>query len=81
MEVTFDAKPVIKKTTGKLQPGDVIQNGNCIQGFWYSMVAGVERSEHNKRMMRVTIRFEHGGAGATYYGVNAGWYIVKGQSE
>lgn len=81
MEVTFEAKPVTSKTTLKLQPGDVLQNGNCIQGFWYSMVAGVERAEHNKRMARVTIRYEHGGAGATYYGLNTTWYVVKGQSE
>ena len=78
MQITFDAKPVVKKTTLKLEPGDVIQHGNCVVGYWYTMVMKVERSTYkNERKAKVTDLFEFLAINSTMYGYNASFYVVR----
>ena len=71
------ALPTVTKTTMALQVGDIVQEGNCISGFWTWTVAAVTENVSRKSMPLVTMLFEHGGQGATPYGKNSRWSVVK----
>ena len=77
MNITFEAKKCERKTTNKLQPGDVIQHGNIVVGFWYTMVMKVERSEYNKHKTTVTEMYDFLAPNRTDYGFGAVFYVVK----
>ena len=63
--------------TKELQVGDVIQNGNCIHGFWTFTIANVEQSPYSLNKMAVTYLYDHGGTVVDYVGKNARWYVVQ----
>lgn len=71
------AQDTVTVTTMKLRAGDIIQNGNCIHGYWTYTIQEVAPSSYNKNKMAVTILYSHGGSYTEDEGKNTRWSVVK----
>jgi hypothetical protein len=69
-------KTIVRKSTAKLQVGDVIQHGNMFDGFMFTTVTELNHSNHSN-MIEVLEKYNHGGVGGTWYGKNAIWYVAE----
>lgn len=81
MNITFEGKKCERKTTLKLQPGDVIQEGNQFMGFYYVMVMSVERSKYNKHKATVVRMFDFMAQTSDEYGFSTVFYVVKDETK